>query len=500
MTDIDWIETAEARTFEVFNFVGGERSPSGGTRDIEKCAARNGALLYTFGEGVRDDVETAVAAAKAAFDDGIWRKQSVHERKAVLQKLADLIVENAQEFGLNESMDVGKPITAAFSGDVHMAADALRGAADAADKLHGASAVDGGVHSYQVRKPIGVVGAIVGWNYPLLLACQKVGPALVMGNSLVLKPSEFTALSACRLAELAIEAGVPEGVFNVVNGTGAIVGDAIARHPDIRVLSFTGSSATGKRLQVAAGESNMKRLVLECGGKSPFLVFDDFDGDLDALAKDIICDTTFRNQGAVCVSSTRLLLQRGIREELLPKLLEQTKTVEAGDPLDPATTFGAIMNEDHMHKVLTYVASGLKEGADLLCGGERILQETGGYYLSPAVFDNVKPDQRIAKEETFGPLVSVFTFDTEEEALALANDSEYGLAAYAATTDANRMHRLSRDLEAGHIVLIGSLNAAPGGVVFGIEPAKQSGLGVEGGVAGLMPYTACSHVMTMFEG
>lgn len=500
MTDVNWVEAAEARTFEVYNFVGGKRSPSAGTRDIEKRAARNGALLYTFGEGVRADVDAAVAAAKAAFDDGVWCKKSVHERKAVLNKLAGLIEENAEELALNESMDVGKPITSALQVDISMAAGAIRAAVEAADQLYGASAIDGGIHSYQIRKPIGVVGAIVGWNFPLLLACQKAGPALVMGNSLVLKPSEFTSLSACRLAELAIEAGVPAGAFNVVNGAGEIVGDTIARHPDIRVLSFTGSSATGKRLQVAAGESNMKRLVLECGGKSPFLVFDDFNGGLDELAKNIVCDTAFRNQGAVCVSSTRLLLQRGIREKLLPRLLERTQAIQPGDPLDPNTTFGAVMNQAHMNKVLAYVSSGLDGGAELLCGGERILEETGGYYLSPAIFDKVKPDQRIAKEETFGPLVALFTFDTEEEALALANDSEYGLAAYAATTDANRIHRLSRDLEAGHIILIGSVSSSPGGIVFGIEPAKQSGFGVEGGVVGLMPYTTCSHVMTQFEG
>ena len=500
MTDINWIERAEARTFEVYNFVGGERSPSGGTRDIEKRAARNGTLLYTFGEGVRGDVDAAVAAAKAAFDDGVWRKKSVHERKAVLNKLAGLIEENAEELALNESMDVGKPITSALHVDISMAAGAIRAAVEAADQLYGASVIDGGIHSYQIRKPIGVVGAIVGWNFPLLLACQKAGPALVMGNSLVLKPSEFTSLSACRLAELAVEAGVPAGVFNVVNGAGATVGDAIARHADVRVLSFTGSSATGKRLQVAAGESNMKRLVLECGGKSPYLVFDDYEGDLDALANDIICDTAFRNQGAVCVSSTRLLLQEGVRQKLLPKLLERTKATEAADPLLPETTFGAIMNEQHMEKVLNYVASGIEEGAELVCGGARVLQDTGGYYLSPAIFDKVNPAQKIAKEETFGPLISLFSFKTEEEAVALANDSEYGLAAYAATGNANRMHRLGRDLEAGYIALIGSMDVTPGGVSFGIEPAKQSGMGVEGGVAGLAPYTACSHVFSYFNG
>ncbi len=499
MDDINWFSKAETKTFEVYNIIGGKKLACDTSETVQKHAARDGSLIAEFGAGKAGDVDAAVASAKKAFDSGVWHKQSVYGRAAVLKKLADLLEEHAEEFALYESMDVGKPIVNA-QGDVATAAASLRDAADGACRLGSLSALDGGCFSYQLRRPLGVVAGIVGWNYPLVLACQKVGPALIMGNSLVLKPSEFTSLSAWRLAELALEAGLPDGVFNVVNGLGRTVGDALARHNHVRLLSFTGSSATGKLLMVSAGQSNMKRLILECGGKSPFLVFDDYEGDLDALAKDIVIDTAFRNQGALCVSSTRVLLQAGIREKLLPKILDATQAITPADPLLKETTFGAIMNKPHMEKVLGYVQSGLDEGAELLCGGRQVNTETGGYYLSPAIFDKVNPAQRIAKEETFGPLVSLFTFETEEEAVALANDTEYGLAAYAATSNANRLQRLARDLEAGIVSLVADLDAVPGGFFFGVEPQKQSGLSAEGGSAGLLAYTATSHIMTYFKG
>ena len=497
MSKIDWVSWSENTDCKVFNVINDKKREVDGGSLIDKRNTRDGRLLYQFGEGTRGEVDEAVAAAKAAFDDGRWSRLSVHQRAAALQKLADLVAANKDAFALNEALDVGKPITNALGSDVGSTVGTLRAAADGASKVAGQAAQDGGVFSCKLSKPIGVCGAIVGWNYPMSLASQKIGPALAMGNTLVLKPSEFTSLSAWRLAELALEAGIPEGVFNVVNGSGAMVGDALARHPDVRLLSFTGSSATGKRLQVAAGESNMKRLILECGGKSPYIVFDDYEADLDALAKNIV-GNAFENQGALCVSPSRVLLQRSIKDKLLPKLLEHTEAIEPNDPLDPATAFGAIMNEAHMHKVLNYVQSGLEEGADLLAGGEQIRQETGGYYLSPAIFDDVKPTARIAKEEIFGPVMTVFTFDTEEEAIALANDSEYGLAAYAATSDARRMQRLARDLEAGTSILLGTLDRAPGGIGFGAEPHKQSGMGVEYGLDGLKAHTVASQVIMYF--
>ena len=317
---------------------------------------------------------------------------------------------------------------------------------------------------------------------------SKVGPALAMGNSLVLKPSEFTSLSAWRLAELAIEAGVPEGVFNVVNGAGKIVGDALARHPDVDLLTFVGSSATGKQMMISAGESNMKRLILECGGKSPYLVFDDCPDDLDALAADIVA-TAFPNQGALCVAGTRLLLQDGIKDKLLPKILEQTQQIKPADPLDPATTFGAIINQGHMEKILAYIESGKESGAALLCGGRQVNKESGGYFIEPTIFDQVPPQAKIAQEEIFGPVLSVMSFSTEQEAIDLANGTCFGLAAYAATENISRAHRLSQNIKAGALGIVATNTMGVGHVELGAEGQKGSGFGVEGGLAGLLAYS-----------
>ena len=320
MKDTTWIERAGKADYTVLNVVGGKRSAPAGPTLIEKFAARDGEKIAQFAEGTADDVDKAVATAKAAFDDGRWSRKSVHTRASILFTLADLVEDAREELALLESQDTGKPISHAL-GDIATVASTIRSAAKNAPLINGPSTMDGDSFCHQLRKPVGVCAAIVGWNYPLVLASQKVGPALAMGNTLVLKPSEYTSLSTWRLAELALEAGVPEGVFNVINGAGATVGNTLAHHMDIRLLSFTGSSATGRLLMKASGASNMKRLILECGGKSPFLVFDDYEGSLEALARKIIVDTTFRNQGALCVSSSRIFLQAGIREKLLPELI-----------------------------------------------------------------------------------------------------------------------------------------------------------------------------------
>lgn len=491
----NWVDKLKSAELTVRNFIEGEYVKPSGTNKITKHSPRDGALLYEFFDSELADVERAVASARSAFNDGRWRNLSVHHRKAILQEFARLIEEKKETFALYECLDVGKPITMALADDVMSTVSQIRGAGEKADKLLSDSALDLGMLSYKARKPVGVVGGIVGWNYPMTLAAGKIGPALAMGNSIVVKPSEYTSLSASLLAETAIEAGVPPGVFNVVNGFGGTVGDALARHPSIDLLSFTGGTETGKRIMKAAGASNMKRLILECGGKSPYIVFDDFPGDMDGIAGDIV-STAFANQGALCAAGTRLLVHEPIKDALMPKIVARASELIPNDPLDPDTRFGAIMSEEHMKKVLGFIKSGKNEGADLVAGGRQIKKETGGFYLEPAIFDNVNPKQKIAREEIFGPVLSVFTFRSEEEALNLANDSSYGLAAYVATQELGRAQRFGHGLDAGLVFIVGATSSS-GGVELGIEPQKESGFGVAGGLAGLEAYCVKNTVMLM---
>ena len=501
MNTPNWPIRANDFDFRIRNFIDGHFTGiSTGEVLIDKHSPRDGRLLYQLGSGTVEDVNIAVANAKEAFEDGRWRSLPMAQRQAALRKLADLIDANTEELALNESLDVGKPISYARYGDIPGVAHHLRSAAELADKLLSPSGADGSNFSFQLRKPVGVVGAIVGWNYPLSLAATKVGPALVMGNSLVLKPSEFTSLSASRLAELAIEAGVPPGVFNVVHGDGKTVGDRLAHHPDVDLLAFVGSSATGKQLMISSGQSNMKRLILECGGKSPFLAFDDC-ADLDATAEEIV-DNAFPNQGALCVAGTRLILQDSVRDKLLPLILEKAAAIKAADPLDPGTRFGALMSEAHMNKVLGYIDSGISEGAKLILGGKRVYPQnndalTGGFYIEPTIFDAVDPAAKIAQEEIFGPVLSIFSFSDEAEAIALANNSKFGLAAYAATTDVARVQRLSESINAGNLMVYGSAKPRFGTVGITSEKQRESGMGYSSGAEGLQAYTASTTVRLM---
>jgi acyl-CoA reductase-like NAD-dependent aldehyde dehydrogenase len=495
MNTSNWSMRANDLNLCVRNFIDGRYTDiSTGDGLIDKHSPRDGRLLYQLGSGTLDDVNNAVANAQTAFDDGRWRSLPLYRRQAVLHKLADLVETHKEELALYESLDVGKPITNALHGDIPSVAHRLRASADLADKLLAPSSADGSNFIFQLRKPIGVVAAIVGWNFPLSLAVTKVGPALVMGNSVVLKPSEFTSLSASRLSELAIEAGVPPGVLNVVHGTGETVGAALSHHNDVGLLSFTGSSATGKQIMIAAGQSNMKRVILECGGKSPYLVFDDCAEDLDFIAADIVGDA-FANQGAVCSSSTRLLVQDTLLDKLLPKIIAETEIITPQDPLNPDTSSGALINEAHLNKVLAYIESGKNEGAKLVTGGQRVEVVTdegnsGGYYITPAIFTEVDPEQKIAQEEIFGPVLSVFTFKDEAEAIQLANNSCYGLAAAAATTNLSRAHRLIQSLNAGSVAIFSTSTPGAGGfATIGTEPHGESGMGTESGLAGLMAYS-----------
>lgn len=502
MTAINWLKRANESDKQIRNFIHGEYAETQGIEIIKKYSPRGGQLLYEFGCGDAQIIEQAVTSARNAYLHGSWSRLPAQQRKAILYKLADLVDAHAEELALLECLDVGKPITNAQH-DIVRVASILRYHAEAVDKLFGQAYTDGPSPnmSYQVRKPIGVVAAIVGWNSPLVLAVIKMAPALAMGNSLVLKPSEFTSLSASRAAELAIEAGVPAGIFNVVHGTGTIAGNALARHPDIDLLTFTGSTATGKQIMISAGQSNMKRVMLECGGKSPYIIFDDCPDDFDMLAQDIVW-TAFQNQGEVCSAGTRVLLQDSIKERLLPKLLEYTKKIQPQDPFDSNAAFGALINEVHLEKVLNYIEQGQQQGANLLYGGERVFIDVdgceGGYYIKPALFDVPDSQITIAQEEIFGPVLSILTFKSEDEAVRIANDTPYGLAAYVCTQSIGRAQRMGQRLNAGVVMIVNTLNFSAGSGELGYEAQKQSGFGAEGGLRGLNSYTATNtvHILT----
>ena len=502
MQDQHWQNLAQSLDYSIQNVINGERRPqqANDAAPLQKFSGRDGSLLYEFSSGTAAEADAAVANAREAFNDGRWNGLSLGQRAAILSKLADLVERDKDTFALYESLDVGKPITNALNRDMSIVIGSLRSVGQQAMQLTSPSGADLGSFSYMRRKPIGVVAGIAGWNFPLTLAVSKVAPALIMGNCLVLKPSEFTSLSAQHLAVLAIEAGVPPGVFNVVHGDGKTVGDRLAHHPDVDLLAFVGSSATGKQLMISAGQSNMKRLILECGGKSPFLAFDDC-ADLDATAEEIV-DNAFPNQGALCVAGTRLILQDSLRDKLLPLILEKAAAIKAADPLDPGTRFGALMSEAHMNKVLGYIDSGISEGAKLILGGKRVYPQnndalTGGFYIEPTIFDGVDPAAKIAQEEIFGPVLSIFSFSDEAEAIALANNSDFGLAAYAATTNVARVQRLSESINAGNLMVYGSAKPRFGTVGIGSDKQRQSGMGYSGGAEGLEAYTASTTVRLM---
>jgi acyl-CoA reductase-like NAD-dependent aldehyde dehydrogenase len=486
---VDWVARAGALRIQIRNVVGGKSLAGDGVAVLHKASPRDGQELYTFAAGSPRDVESAVAAARRAFVDGRWSQLPAQRRSEVLYRLAALLAEHTEEFALFESLDTGKPIRDAVAFDVPRAAATFRFSAAAGDKLAGqVYGVDARSLSYQSRRPLGVVGAIIGWNFPLVLAAEKIAPALAMGNSLVLKPSELTSLSAARLAQLALEAGVPEGVLNVIHGSPE-VGAALARHQDVDMISFTGSSRTGKLLLVAAGESNMKRLLLECGGKAPNIVFADAP-DLAAVADGIIA-RAFWNQGQVCTASSRLLVEENIRDELLKMVIERASVLHPGDPLKEQTTFGALVSTGHREKVLGYIASGEREGARAIYQAGTPGPFPGGFYVAPVIFDEVSPVHRIAQEEIFGPVLSVLAFRDDEEAARLANSTIYGLSAILWTRDLGRAHRLSQSIDAGWIVInaTASPTGGPGPGILSIGGHRQSGIGVEGGVEGLKAYT-----------
>ncbi|MGU3413535.1 aldehyde dehydrogenase PuuC [Enterobacteriaceae bacterium C34A] len=464
-----WQDKANQAQPETRLFINGEycQAQDGSTFEIVDPAAQH--TLAQVARGKKADVDHAVRGARDVFESGEWSQASPAKRKAVLNKLADLMEQHHEELALLETLDTGKPIRHSLRDDIPGATRAIRWYAEAIDKVYGEVATTG-VNDLAmiVREPIGVVAAVVPWNFPLLLACWKLGPALAAGNSVILKPSEKSPLTAIRLAGLAKEAGLPDGVFSVIPGFGHEAGQALSQHPDVDVITFTGSTRTGKQLLKDAGDSNMKRVWLEAGGKSANIVFADCP-DLASAAATTAAGI-FYNQGQVCIAGTRLLLEESIADEFIALLKEQAKNWLPGNPLDPNTTMGTLIDCAHAETVHGFIRDGEMQGKLALDGRDGKHPAA----IGPTIFVDTTPDARVGREEIFGPVLVVTRFSSEAQALEIANNSDYGLGAAVWTRDLSRAHRMSRRLKAGS-VFVNNYNDGDMTVPFG--GYKQSGNG-----------------------
>ncbi|WP_291734231.1 aldehyde dehydrogenase [Leisingera sp. F5] len=484
-THDDWKTRASALSFRGQAFIDGRFTDAASGRTFASVNPATGEVLAQVAECDGEDVNRAVAAGRRAFQDGRWSRMAPGDRKAVLLRLADLIRANLGEMALLDSLDMGKLVTDAATVDAPGSAHFFQWYAEAIDKVYDEVAPTGpGDLALVSRVPLGVVGAVTPWNFPLDMATWKAAAALAAGNSVVLKPAEQSPLSALRLAELAAEAGVPDGVFNVVPGFGATAGRALGLHMDVDCLAFTGSTAIGKMFMQYSGQSNLKQVWPETGGKSPNLVFGDCE-DLDAAA-DMAAFGIFFNQGEVCSANSRLYVERSIKDAFVEKLIARAKATQPGDPLDPASKMGAIVDEKQTEGIMRFVEAG-KFSANLVAGGERVTVDGKGCFVQPTIFDDVSHSDPLARDEIFGPVLSVIPFDSEEEAVAMANDSIYGLAASVWTDNLSRACRVADKLQVG-TVSVNTVDALSAQTPFG--GMKQSGFGRDLSLHSLEKYTA----------
>ena len=474
MLDEERIRTLSAAPIlPASHLIDGEARGASDSAVMDVISPLDGGVLTTMPRGTRDDAKAAISAARRAFDDGSWSGLAPVERKKIMLKWADLIEKNAVELAVLGVRNNGTEISMALKAEPMSAAGTIRYFAEAIDKLYGEIAPTApGTLGLIHREAVGVVGAIVPWNFPLMIGAWKLGPALAAGCTVVLKPAETASLTLLRIAELALEAGVPAGVLNVVTGEGAVVGAAIAESMDVDVLVFTGSGTTGRHLLEASARSNFKRVYLELGGKSPNVVFADAP-NLDEAAK-VSAHGIFRNSGQVCVAGSRLLIERSIHDAFVEKLKAHAEAMKVGDPLDPTTSAGAINSQRQLEQNLHFVDEARAAGRRIVTGGERILQETGGFYMAPTIVAGVQPEDALAQHEVFGPVLAVIPFDSEEEAVRIANDTDFGLAAAVWTADLSRAHRMVKAIKAG-VVHVNTYGGAD--VTVPLGGVKQSGNG-----------------------
>ncbi|ABD56424.1 aldehyde dehydrogenase family protein [Jannaschia sp. CCS1] len=466
------------------HLIDGKIVPASDGAVMDVTSPLNGEVLTTSARGTALDMETAIASARTAFEDRRWAGQSPAARKKVLHKWADLIEAHALELAVLGVRDNGTEISMALKAEPGSAAATIRYYAEALDKVYGEIAPTAGdVLGLIHKEPVGVVGAIIPWNFPLMIGAWKLGPALAMGNSVVLKPAETASLSLMRMAELALEAGLPPGVLNAVTGEGAVVGEVMGLSMDVDVLVFTGSGGTGRRLLDYAARSNLKRVYLELGGKSPNVIFADAP-NLEEAAK-VAAGGIFRNAGQVCVAGSRLLVQASIHDEFVAMVAQVTEQMQVGDPLNLSTQIGAVNSEAQLAQNLAFVDTAQAEGGTVTTGGTRVLQETGGSFMAPTIVTGVTPDATLSQKEVFGPILAVTPFETDEDAVRIANSTVYGLAGAVWTSNLGRAHRMVRDIRAG-VMHVNTYGGADGTVPLG--GVGQSGNGSDKSLHALDKY------------